>query len=142
MKLEHTKVIALDALKTLYNSVGWTRYTDDMTFLAAAIASSNHVVMAWDGDRLAGLARCISDDVSIVYLQEMLVDPAYQNQGLGRALTEDCLARYSHVPRKVLMTDDLPSQLAFYNDMGFTNTRDLKETPLNVFVMMSDKELV
>ena len=141
MKLQHTKVIALDALEQLYNSVGWTRYTEDMTFLAAAIASSDHVVMAWDGDRLAGLARCVSDDVSIVYLQEMLVDPDYQKQGLGRALTEDCLERYAHVPRKVLMTDDRPGQLAFYREMGFTNTRDLQETPLNVFVMMSDREL-
>ena len=64
MEFVHTKWIALDALRRLYESVGWTTYTADMSRLAAAIAGSDHVVMAWDDDRLAGLARCVSDDVA------------------------------------------------------------------------------
>ena len=65
----------LDAaeLGDLYRSVGWSAYADDPEALAAAVANSGYRVAARAGDRLIGLARGISDDVSIFYLQDLLV---------------------------------------------------------------------
>ena len=48
-------------LLELYEDVGWTAYTDEPERLERAIAQSAHVVSAWDGDRLVGLARVVSD---------------------------------------------------------------------------------
>ena len=65
--------------------------------------------------------------MSIFYLQDILILPDYQRRGIGRMLLEDCLARFSHVRTKVLMTDDEARQKAFYESLGYRNTRDLEK---------------
>ena len=65
-----------------------------------------------------GLARVISDDVSICYLQDILVDPNHQRAGVGKTLLEQVLKRYLHVRQKVLITDDEPRLCAFVQIPG------------------------
>jgi GNAT superfamily N-acetyltransferase len=120
-------------LVALYGSVGWTSYMADLEGLERAVFNSSYVVSAWKSDQLVGLARGVSDDVSIFYLQDILVHPAHQRRGIGRALLQRCLERYAHVMQKVLLTDEEPKQLEFYASLGYKNTRG---TTLNVFVQM------
>ena len=87
---------------------------------------------------LLGVVRVVSDDASIVYVQDILVHPRAQRKGVGRAMLTEVLHRYRHVRQQVLLTDDRPEQLAFYTALDFKNTRDLKRTPLNAFVHMDD----
>ncbi len=128
-------------LVALYAAVGWTGYARDPDALERAVGGSSYVVTAHHDGALVGLARCVSDDVSIAYLQDILVAPSHQGQGLGKALVARCLERYRHVRQKVLLTDDRPEQLAFYARLGFTNTRALQKTPLNAFVIIEGAEL-
>ena len=90
---------------------------------------------------LIGLARAISDDSSIAYIQDILVHPDHQGQGLGKRLVQSILHRYRHVRQKILLTDDRPDQLSFYQSLGFSNTRTLNNIPLNAFVMIDDVNL-
>lgn len=113
-------------LTALYASVGWTAYTDDPPLLARAVAASLHVVTAWDGSRLAGLARVVGDGLTIAYLQDILVDPEYQRTGIGRELFRRAFSPFANVRQKLLLTDDEARQLAFYEAMGFTEIRELK----------------
>jgi len=128
--------IPQDQLLRLYESVGWFAYTTGKrrSELATAIRKSSYVVAAWQENRLIGLARCLSDDSSIFYLQDILVDPEFQRCGVGRRLFEACIHRYEHIRAKVLMTDDEERQRQFYQAMGFTNTKDLASQTLNVYV--------
>jgi GNAT superfamily N-acetyltransferase len=121
-------------LLALYDAVGWTAYTREPKALRAAVAGSSFVVTARRGPRLVGLARAISDGVSDCYLQDVLVAPDQQRLGIGRALVEAVLARYSGVRRKVLLTDDEPRQKAFYESLGCTDIRDISGGPIRVFV--------
>lgn len=136
IELRHGTDIALSSLLGLYAAVGWTAYTRDEDSLAVAIANSAFVVSAWDGETLVGLARALSDDVSICYLQDILVHPDHQRRGIGELLIGACLTRYVHVRSKVLLTDDEERQRAFYEKVGFRNTRDLTRATLNTFVRM------
>jgi len=121
-------------LLSLYASVGWTSYTQHPDKLERAVRQSSFVVCARsESGELLGLARTVSDDVSICYLQDLLVRPEVQRTGLGRALMTAVLERYRHVMQHVLITDDGEAQLAFYSSLGFANTRDLKEVPTNCF---------
>ena len=92
-------------------------------------------------DRLVGLLRTISDDSSIVYIQDILVHPDYQRRSLGRKLVLKCLENYQHVRTIMLLTDNRESQLHFYASLGFSNTKELQKTPLNAFVKMHGIEL-
>jgi len=141
LKTDHD--IPFDQLVDLYNSVGWLAYTSDeqKPKLQEAINNSNHVVTAWSDERLVGLARCISDDVSICYLQDILIHPEFQRHGIGRKLLSNCLERFAHVRMKVLITDNEERQKLFYESLGYKNTKDLKKTPLNAFVQITGRDL-
>lgn len=119
---------------SLYESVGWTAYTREPDVLVSAIRGSSFVVTARAPDGgLVGLARAVSDDATICYVQDILVDPAFQKSGAGRTLLEAVQARYGHVRQMVLLTDDEPGQRAFYEALGFTEGSDFRPEPVRVF---------
>jgi GNAT superfamily N-acetyltransferase len=123
-----------EELIALYASVGWTAYTSDPAKLERAITGSSYVVTARRGGLLIGLARAISDDATICYLQDLLVVPQEQRTGVGSLLAREILRRYAGVRQKVLITDDEPGQRAFYQALGYTEIRDFSQAPLRAFV--------
>lgn len=125
-RLIASEIPALDELLHLYGAVGWTAYIRDPEGLARAFRQSSFVWTARSGGgEVVGLVRGLSDDVSLLFVQDVLVRPDWQRRGVGRALMKAVLARYPHVMQTALLTDDGPEQLAFYESLGFQNTRDL-----------------
>ena len=45
--------------------------------------------------------------------------PEHQRKGIGSALLQTILSRYSHVRQIQLATDNTPKTIAFYKSMGF-----------------------
>ena len=132
----------LRELLELYSSVGWTAYTRDPQALERAIRQSGFIWTAREeGGPLLGLVRGITDDVSILFVQDILVRPDAQRRGIGRALMRAVLERYAHVRQMALLTNDGPEQLAFYRALGFHNTRELVNTPTNAFYRTLDTKL-
>lgn len=133
------EVVPIPELVKLYESVGWSAYTADPDQLAKAVDRSTFVVTARDEDQnLVGLARCLSDDVSIMWLQDVLVHPAHRMKGIGTFLVSVCLHKYSHVRQKALMTDDEPGQAAFYRSLGYRNTTEFGSPTVNVFAQIAN----
>lgn len=83
---------------------------------------------------MIGLLRSMSDDVSIHYLQDILVRPTFQYQGIGRKLLDQALRRYMHVRTHMLLTDDEEKQMKFYKSMGYENLKDYRMGSLNSFI--------
>lgn len=126
--------VPLDELLPLYEAVGWTAYTADPDLLRKAVAGSSCVVTTRLAGRLVGLARAISDDATICYLQDVLVHPDAQRRDIGRALVGAVIERYAAVRQKVLLTDDEPAQRAFYEALGYAEIRDFGAGTLRSFV--------
>ncbi|MFC2082479.1 GNAT family N-acetyltransferase [Candidatus Bipolaricaulota bacterium] len=138
IELRTDSELPVSSLFALYTAVGWGAYTNEerREDLHKAVENSSYVVSAWEGEKLVGLARGLSDDVSIFYLQDILVHPEYQRRGIGEQLLQACLDRYAHVRSKVLMTDDEVRQRLFYEKAGFRNSKDLAGAKLNTFVLI------
>jgi len=126
--------LSRDSVLSLYAAVGWTAYTNDPDTLVAAIEGSTAIFTATDDGALVGLARVISDGATICYLQDLLVHPASQRQGIGTALVAAALAAFPAVRQKVLLTDDEPEQRAFYEALGFAEASALSTGVLRAFV--------
>ncbi len=109
----------------LYSAVGWTSYTDKPEMLRAAFNGSLTVLGAWEGDKLVGILRAVGDGASILYVQDILVHPDYQRHGIGSKLLYTILERYATVYQTVLMTDNTPRTIAFYQSCGFTQMADI-----------------
>ncbi len=137
LEFSDNEVVPIKELVDLYESVGWMRYVADPDALARAVDRSDYVVTARDAEGLlVGLARVLSDDVSIMYLQDVLVRPSHHRRGIGAILVQRCLTKYEHVHQNMLITDDEPGQLAFYNSLGYHNLNDLGEIKINAFIQM------
>ncbi|WP_298751175.1 GNAT family N-acetyltransferase [uncultured Serinicoccus sp.] len=125
-----------EELLGLYDAVGWSSYTTDPETLEAAVAGSSRVVTARYGEDLLGLARVISDGATIAYLQDVLVRPELQREGVGRALVVAALEPFARCRQKVLLTEDEPGQRAFYESLGWTEIRDHEDGRLRAFVQL------
>jgi len=125
-----------DDILRLYESVNWTNYTKDPASLIKAIHNSTYIVVCGKNNKLIGLARSLSDDNSIHYLQDILVDPEFQYQGIGRELLNRCLKRFEHVRSHVLLTDDEDKQRLFYESLGYKNIKHIDNLSLNCYVRM------
>lgn len=133
--------LTADEVVELYDSVGWSTYTSDPERLVEAVERSTFWVTARRDGALVGLARGLSDDFSIFYLQDVLVEPAVQRQGVGRALLDRCLARFEHVRQRVLLTDDDDHQHRLYRAAGYHDVASLQHDCLHAFVSVRGTDL-
>lgn len=108
----------------LYASVGWTAYTDHPELLRKGFENSMLTLAAYEDEQLLGIIRTVGDGHTSVFVQDILVFPEYQRKGVGSALLQAILDRYSHVRQIELTTDNTPKTIAFYKSMGF---RELSE---------------
>ena len=55
------------------------------------------ILAAYEGNQLLGIIRSVGDGHSIVFVQDILVFQGHQRKGVGSALLQAILDRYSHV---------------------------------------------
>lgn len=111
--------LTIDQVLPLYEAVGWTNYTEQPDRLQAGLVGSLFLRAAYEGDQLVGLLRAVGDGATILFIQDILVLPAYQRQGIGRQLLTDCLAVYEGIYQCHLLTDQTPKTKAFYESFDF-----------------------
>ena len=70
---------------------------------------------AWDGARLVGVVRVISDGYTFSAVADILVDPEYQRLGIGRELMRRALAG---APDVRLLIDAPPECVGFFERIG------------------------
>ncbi|MGQ7296606.1 GNAT family N-acetyltransferase [Quadrisphaera sp. KR29] len=114
----------LPALVGLCRHVEWSADADQPEALHAAIAGSAHVVVTHRGQQLVGAARVVSDGVSTASLQDLLVHPDHQRQGVGSSLREAAFEPFAGVRQQVLVTDDEPRQRGFSTCPGLTKASE------------------
>lgn len=115
----------LDEIVNLYESVGWTNYLERVDTLQEAYANSLCVLGAYDSENLVGILRAVGDGKTIVFIQDILVLPEYQRQGIGSKLLQAVMERYQDVYQMELLTDNTEKTKAFYRSAGFTASDDL-----------------
>jgi GNAT superfamily N-acetyltransferase len=83
--------------------------------LRRSFERSQHVAIAWDGDRAVGTARLLSDGVCNAYLVDVWTRSSHRRRGVARRMVEMLCAAVpgQHVG---LQTDDAQ---AFYAALGF-----------------------
>ena len=114
-----------EEISRLYNAVGWTAYTENMPALREGFKNSMLVLAAYDGEELLGIIRTVGDGATIVFVQDILVFPDKQRQGIGTALLKEILNRYPNVRQIELATDNTAKTVGFYKSMGFAEMSEI-----------------
>ena len=113
------EVVKLEDVLHLYQAVGWTNYTNQPQMLEQALSHSLVIYLALDGDAVVGLIRLVGDGFSSVLVQDLIVLPSYQRQGIGRALMKEALEDFKEAYQVQLATEQTEKNVGFYRSMGF-----------------------
>jgi ribosomal protein S18 acetylase RimI-like enzyme len=112
------KDLSPEQLLKLFHQAPWAK---DRTLEAARdmLRHTDLVLCAWDGDRLVGFGRVLTDFVYRATIWDVIVDRAYQTQGIGTELVQRIL---SHPRlRKVELFWLCTRRPGFYEKLGFSS---------------------
>ena len=113
------EIPALADLLALYSSVGWTNYTNNPAMLEEAVKASLWQLAVYDEKELVAYIRLVGDGHSVIFVQDLLVRPDHQRQGIGKKLLEEVLRTFPNVYQRLLATERSEKNLAFYHSLGF-----------------------
>ena len=117
--IKKQEIVKLEDVLHLYQAVGWTNYTNQPQMLEQALPHSLAVYLAFDGEKIVGLIRLVGDGFSSVFVQDLIVLPSYQRQGIGSSLMKEALEDYKDAYQVQLVTEQTERTLGFYRSMGF-----------------------
>ena len=117
--IKKQEIVKLEDVLHLYQAVGWTNYTNQPQMLEQALSHSLAIYVALDGDAVVGLIRLVGDGFSSVFVQDLIVLPSYQRQGIGSSLMKEALKDYKDAYQVQLVTEETERTLEFYRFMGF-----------------------
>ena len=112
-------IVRLEDVLHLYQAVGWTNYTHQPEMLEQALSHSLVIYVALDGDAVVGLIRLVGDGFSSVFVQDLIVLPTYQRQGIGSALMKQALGDFKGAYQVQLVTEQTEKNVGFYRSIGF-----------------------
>lgn len=92
----------------------WSRDYDEGLTTAALASTTN--IGAWDGDRLVGSVRVLSDGYFFSTVPEVMVDPDFRRQGIGGELLRRAL---EVAPGGTLFLGAQPGNEQFFEQAGF-----------------------
>ena len=101
------------------STLGERRPIDDSVCIEGMLNNSNLTVSAWDGDKLVGFARSMTDFHYACYLSDLAVHKDYQKIGIGKKL--QMITQGNLGPKCKLILVAAPDANSYYEHIGFTN---------------------
>jgi GNAT superfamily N-acetyltransferase len=110
----------IEEYETLVRAVGWARFTD-LEAAPAALQNTLFSVVAVEGERAVGMARVVGDRAMAYFVQDVIVLPDFQRQGIGTALMDAVVSYFQRAtPRLSAIGLFTGRNLAgFYERHGF-----------------------
>ena len=103
----------------LYAGPGWWDPGDDLEAVPRLLAGSFQVAAAFDGGRLVGMARVLSDGASDAYIQDVVVEPDHRGQGIGGGLVRMLVKELRTAGVSWIGLVGAPGTEEFYRKLGF-----------------------
>ncbi len=108
----------------IYKDAGWWKDSYSPAYIPPMIQNSCCFAGAFDGDRLIGMGRAISDGLSDAYIQDIAVLKEYRGRGIGGRIVEaivECL-KSRDIDWIALIGE--PGTESFYKRLGFSRMND------------------
>lgn len=106
----------------LFSDSGLIRPVNDLPRITQMLDNADLTITAWDGAKLVGIARALTDFCYCCYLSDLAVANAYQNRGIGKELIR---VTQEHVgePTTILLLAAATAK-EYYGHIGFTKNDD------------------
>jgi ribosomal protein S18 acetylase RimI-like enzyme len=85
----------LDEMREVYNSVGWTKHTNEI--IKQVFESSNVIALVNANGRIVGFGRAMTDGVFNAAIYDVVVHRDFQKQGIAKKIMEFLLDKLRNV---------------------------------------------
>ncbi len=116
IKLKEIKKLDRSKVLQLYKANKWSS-AEKPGKLIKALANSDRVITAWDGDQLVGLGNALTDGYLVVYYPHLLVHPDYQGKGIGAMIMKKFQSYFDGFHQQILVANN--KAIKFYRKCGF-----------------------
>lgn len=99
------------------STLGERRPVDRPDIFEGMLKNASLVITAWDGSRLVGIARTLTDFSYVAYLADLAVDAEHQKRGIGKRLIEETRRRLA--PECMIVLLAAPKANDYYAALGF-----------------------
>ena len=130
IRYDHNTMPSTDRIIDLYKSAGLRRPLQDVARIAKMYTHSNLVVSAWDGDKLVGIARSLTDFCYCCYVSDLAVREEYKRAGIGNKLIQITKNIVGEESNLVLLA--APAAIDYYPKIGM-------EKAENAFIIIRTK---
>ena len=99
------------------SSLGERRPIQNKDTFEAMLKNANLTITAWDGEKLVGISRTLTDIAYVAYLADLAVDQDYQREGIGKQLIAETQSRLG--PDCMIVLLAAPKANEYYGHIGF-----------------------
>lgn len=116
MTYMYNEPVSIKALADLRESVGWNRMEKEYN---NPLLTSFYHIAVYEKEKLIGYVDCVSNGVTDAYIQDLMVNPAYQGRGIGTDLMKKMIAclKEKHIYMISVIFEE--SLKPFYEKFGF-----------------------
>lgn len=119
--IQYGTFITPEEYMALRKMVGWVQFPLEQA--QACIDKAYMILCVRDGEKAIGVVRLLWDGGYIAFLSDVIVDPNYQGQGIGRKLVEASIQKLKEGMKpgyKVKLTlNSAKGKEPFYEKFGF-----------------------
>jgi GNAT superfamily N-acetyltransferase len=109
--------VTAEMVAAVFRSSGIRRPVDDLVRVQKMLDHADLTITVWDGERLVGIGRALTDFSYCCYLSDMAVDRDYQHQGIGRAMISSIRDYLGSEVMLLLLS--APEAMEYYPHIGF-----------------------
>lgn len=115
----HDAEITVEQAIDLYkrSTLGERRPVHRLDIFAGMLKHADITITAWDGEKLVGIARTLTDYTYVAYLADLAVDADYQRQGIGKRLVGETKQKLG--PECMIVLLAAPQANDYYPKLGF-----------------------
>jgi len=110
----------IDVLKR--STLDQRRPVNDPERIKKMLQNGNVLITAWDGDKLVGVSRALTDFSFCCYLSDLAVDEEYQKNGIGKKLIEETHQVAGKSTTLILLS--APAAVNYYPKIGMEQFSD------------------
>lgn len=129
------KDLPVEQLHHLFFSAGWAGSDinpdpDILKNFNIPFINSTLVISAWDNERLIGVIRVLSDKFIRSVIYDLVIDPEYQNKGIGKELVKRSI---EHFPNSEWLVQTEKHISGYYEKIGFEIYNDVVLTIPSIY---------
>ena len=118
IKTHRERPIPPRSVRRLYEHVGWSRPANEEEL--REVLEAGPAVGAWDGERLVGFVRALSDGHLAAYVEDVMVHKDYRRSGVGERIMSRLLGEIRQSANVSLFCEQPVAR--FYERNGFRAT--------------------